>query len=123
MEFHQQILLAGQIMEGLGVAAIVGGSVIAAIFVVVRRLRQAGWQESIREFRQNLGQAILLGLEFLVGADIIRTVSEIPTLEEVLVLAFIVLIRTFLSFTLEVELEGHWPWQRRAAARHGDDRP
>jgi uncharacterized membrane protein len=57
----------------------------------------------------NLGRAILLGLEFLVAADIIRTVAEVPTLRSVTALAVIVLIRTFLSFTLEVELEGRWP--------------
>lgn len=81
----------------------------------VRVARPEGRRGSYRAFRQDLGRAILLGLELLVGADIIRTVSEIPTLEKVLVLAIIVLIRTFLSFTLEVELEGRWPWQRRPA--------
>ena len=60
-------------------------------------------------------EAGIEGIEFLVAADIIRTVSEVPTLQRVIVLAIIVLIRTFLSFTLELELEGRWPWQQRAA--------
>lgn len=65
-----------------------------------------------RGVRHRLGRAIILGLELLVAADILRTVSEIPTLKKVFILATIVLIRTFLSFSLEVELEGRWPWQR-----------
>jgi uncharacterized membrane protein len=65
-------------------------------------------------FRQRLGRAILLGLELLVAADIIRTVAVTPTVESVAVLAGIVLVRTFLSFSLEVELTGRWPWNRVA---------
>ncbi len=67
---------------------------------------------SYRTFRHDLGKAILLGLEFLVAGDIIATVSTSPTMEHVLVLGVIVLIRTFLSLSLQVELEGKWPWQR-----------
>jgi hypothetical protein len=65
-----------------------------------------------RRFRQEVGRAILLGLELLIAADIIRTVVISPTLKSVAVLSGIVLVRTFLSFTLEVELTGMWPWQR-----------
>jgi uncharacterized membrane protein len=68
--------------------------------------------------RQGLGKAILLGLELLVAADIIRTVRASPRPIDVATLGGIVLIRTFLSFTLEVELDGRWPWQRgQTAAR------
>ena len=66
-----------------------------------------------RTFRHDLGKAILLGLEFLVAGDIIATVSTAPTMDNVLVLGVIVLIRTFLSLSLQVELEGKWPWQKR----------
>ena len=66
-----------------------------------------------RTFRHDLGKAILLGLEFLVAGDIIATVSTAPKMENVLVLAVIVVIRTFLSLSLQVELEGKWPWQKR----------
>ncbi len=66
-----------------------------------------------RTFRHDLGKAILLGLEFLVAGDIIATVSTAPTMENVMVLGLIVLIRTFLSLSLQVELEGKWPWQKR----------
>lgn len=66
-------------------------------------------------FRSNLGRSILLGLEFLVAADIINTVAVEPSVQSLIVLAGIVLIRTFLSFSLEVEITGRWPWQRRAS--------
>lgn len=68
---------------------------------------------SYRTFRHDLGKAILLGLEFLVAADIIATVSTDPTMNNVLVLGVIVFIRTFLSLSLQVELEGKWPWQKK----------
>ena len=98
-------------LDGIGVAAIVLGLALA----VVRAARQ--WRTSddvYRQFRQDIGRGILLGLEFLVAADIIRTVAVRPTLDGVLVLGLIVLIRTFLSMALQVELEGRWPWQARA---------
>jgi uncharacterized membrane protein len=68
-----------------------------------------------RSYRQLLGRSILLGLELLVAADIIRTVAVTPTFESVGVLAIIVLIRTFLSFSLELEITGRWPWQKQSA--------
>ena len=72
-------------------------------------------------FRRVLGRAILIGLELLVAADIIRTVAVTPTIESVSVLGLIVLIRTFLSWSLEVEISGRWPWQKWAAGRPGDE--
>ena len=68
-------------------------------------------------YRQNLGRAILLGLEFLVAGDIIRTVAVSPTFRSLGVLAGIVLIRTFLSMALQLEIEGRWPWQRGQGER------
>lgn len=65
-------------------------------------------------YRQRLGRAILLGLEFLVAGDIIRTVAVAPTLSNLAVLAVIVLIRTFLSYSLELEVSGRWPWQKNS---------
>ena len=64
-----------------------------------------------------MGRAILLGLEFLVAADIIHTIAVDPTFTSVGVLSIVVLVRTFLSFTLDVELEGRWPWQQQRAPR------
>ena len=62
--------------------------------------------------RQYIGAVIILGLELLIASDILRTLTEAPHLEPVLILGLIVFIRTFLSFTLEAELEGRWPWAR-----------
>jgi uncharacterized membrane protein len=95
------------------------GAVLSLALLALRR-RHPQTIKPYRQFRQDLGRSILLGLEFLVAADIIRTVSEKPTLQGVLVLGLIVVIRTFLSFTLTVELEGRWPWQR---APEGEEAP
>lgn len=102
----------GTVIEAAGVAIIVLGAATATVWFVVTAIRQ-GMRAGYYGYRQALGRAILLGLEFLVAGDIIRTVAVTPTLESVIVLAIIVLIRTFLSITLELELEGHWPWQRK----------
>jgi uncharacterized membrane protein len=75
----------------------------------------------IASFRSNLGRSILLGLEFLVAAEIINTVAVEPTIQSLIVLAGIVLIRTFLSFSLEVEIEGRWPWQKAAMEQNKAD--
>ena len=80
-------------------------------------------EQGYRQYRQRLGRAILLGLELLVAGDIIRTVAVTPTFESAGVLAVIVLIRTFLSFSLEVELEGRWPWSKGGDAKGGGAAP
>jgi uncharacterized membrane protein len=98
-------------MEAVGVGVMILGAVLSLVLLGLRRKRPRPIKP-YRQFRQDLGRSILLGLEFLVAADIIRTVSEKPTLQGVAVLGLIVVIRTFLSFTLTVELEGRWPWQR-----------
>jgi len=109
MDFRELIETAGRFIDGAGVAAMVIGAVLAAMFAVPKLLgRQPGVYEGFRRF---LGRSILLGLELLVAADIIRTVAVSPTLESVAALAVIVLIRTFLSWSLELEITGRWPWQ------------
>ena len=101
-------------LDGLGVLVVVSGALLATGRFLLGR--QGDGPRSYRTYRQELGRAILLGLEFLVAGDIIRTVVIDPNFENVGVLGLIVLIRTFLSMSLEVELEGKWPWQREAAA-------
>ena len=87
-----------------------------ATIVFVSRVRERdGFDEVFRGYRRGLGRAILLGLEFLVAADIVRTVAVSPSFRGAGVLAIIVAVRTFLSFTLDVELDGRWPWQSRRA--------
>lgn len=109
-QFTSIIETIGKIIDGIGVLVVILGLAVAAIrfFATMRKT-----PEPYRRFRQDIGRGILLGLEFLVAADIIRTVAVAPTLDGVLVLGLIVLIRTFLSMALEVELEGRWPWQPR----------
>jgi uncharacterized membrane protein len=87
------------------------GTIAATIYAILRFVRRQ--RPIYRPYRQFLGRSILLGLELLVAADIIRTVAITPTLESVTVLAVIVLIRTFLSFSLELEITGRWPWQKQ----------
>jgi len=113
VEFQETIELVGKALDVAGVAVIVGGILVATVIHAGRLLRD-GAREQYRRYRQAVGRAILLGLEILVGADIIRTVAVDPTFASAGVLAIIVAIRTFLSFSLEVELEGRWPWQQRA---------
>lgn len=107
--FKQIVEGVGLIIDGAGVLVIVLGLLIAAGRFALTTDRET---DRYRQLRQDMGRGILLGLELLVAADIIRTVAVDPTLENVSVLGLIVLIRTFLSTALQVELEGRWPWQR-----------
>jgi uncharacterized membrane protein len=104
----------GTAIDAIGVAVIAGGAVLAVFMTLGKGRREDGGAYDF--FRRRLGRAILLGLEFLVAADIIRTVAVTPTGESVAVLAGIVLIRTFLSFSLQLEMTGAWPWQQRSVA-------
>ena len=100
----------GRAVDSVGVLVIVAGAILATGRFIVQRRAKTG--KSYRLYRQDLGRAILLGLEFLIAGDIIRTVVVAPTLENVVILGLIVLIRTFLSMALQLEVEGRWPWQR-----------
>ncbi|QJR80475.1 DUF1622 domain-containing protein [Alteromonas pelagimontana] len=99
------------VVELLGIFIIVGISFYTLIYGSVGLFKKDKAETIFRQVRQRLGRGILLGLEFLVAADIIHTVAVELTFQTVSVLAIIVLIRTFLSFTLDVELTGRWPWQ------------
>ena len=104
-------------LEGAGVAVIVIGVVAAFVMAVARYVADRHGGAAYHEFRTKLGRGILLGLELLVAADIIGTVAVEPTLENLYVLGLIVLIRTFLSISLEVEIDGRWPWQNSRRGR------
>jgi len=104
-------------IELVGIAIIAVGAVVNLLLFAVRAANSAERDDAVAALRSSLGRSILLGLEFLVAADIINTVAVTPTLESVTVLAIIVAIRTFLSFSLELEIEGRWPWQRKAGER------
>ena len=113
-----------RLFELLGIAVIIAGTLFAlAKFLAnaagLRRTEEiAGQRDLVSAFRKTLGRSILSGLELLVAADIIRTVAVEPTLQSVLVLGLIVIIRTFLSFSLEVEIDGRWPWQKVPAEKN-----
>jgi uncharacterized membrane protein len=102
------------ILEWAGIVVTLGGTVVATGEVVHQIIRFGLSWAVYQRYRKHLGQAILLGLEFLVAADIIRTVAVAPTFENVGVLGLIIVIRTFLSFALEVETTGTWPWQQQS---------
>lgn len=106
----------GSLLDLAGVLVIAVGVAIASVVFVYRLWRTRRIVDVYRPYRQGVGRAILLGLELLVGADIIRSVAVSPTFRSVGVLALIVAVRTFLSFSLEVELEGRWPWRAKTAS-------
>jgi uncharacterized membrane protein len=108
MSFYEVIETVGKAIDGVGVAVIAVGALISAAGVIPRIKTGSAY----RVFREQLGRSILLGLEFLVAADIIRTVAVTPDARSVAVLGGIVLIRTFLSFSLQLEVTGYWPWQK-----------
>jgi uncharacterized membrane protein len=118
-DFKSTVDVISKVIDGAGVAIVVVGLLLATgVFAFTQRdVDQRRF--AYRVYRQQVGKAILLGLEFLVAADIIRTVAVDPNFRNVGVLAVVVAVRTFLSFTLDVELEGRWPWQ----SREGPSRP
>lgn len=105
---------ARSLMELIGIAIIAGGAAVTLAIFLYHVARRVDFYQAVKNLRSDFGRAILLGLEFLVAADIINTVAIEPTLDSVITLGGIVLIRTLLSFSLEVEIEGRWPWQRGA---------
>jgi uncharacterized membrane protein len=117
MESFRHIMeVVGTSVDGVGVFIVAGGMIVATVRLAARRAHETGNYYSL--YRQDVGRAILLGLEFLIAGDIIRTVVVAPTLQNVVVLRIIVLIRTFLSLSLQLEIEGKLPWQHEAARQN-----
>jgi uncharacterized membrane protein len=132
MDRATSVALAEALARGIeltGMAVMVAGGLAALAAFLVRLAGRrgragGGFEPTYRDLRADLGRAILLGLEFLVAADIIGTVAVAPTFTNLGVLALIVAIRTFLSFSLELEISGRWPWQHAAPpARRGASEP
>lgn len=116
-EFKQLISIAGYAIESIGVLVIIAGSAVSSLrFLSNFRHEPEGVAYSM--LRRQLGRSIILGLEFLIAGDIIRTVIVADTLTNVTILGLIILIRTFLGFTLHFEVEGRWPWE---TARRTED--
>jgi uncharacterized membrane protein len=121
MDYEHLVVASARVVELAGVVVLLLGALLAGGAFARRLSRRVVFQDAYHGLRADLGRAILLGLELLVIADIIGTVAIEPTLQNLGVLAVIVAIRTFLSFALELEVSGRWPWQRaQAADGHAD---
>jgi uncharacterized membrane protein len=118
MPFLAVVEVVGQVADAAGIAVIVLGMVLATIGFLKEQLSRTVGLASFKRYRQGIGRSILLGLEILVAADIIRTVALEPSFRSLGVLALIIVIRTFLSWSLELELEGRWPWQQDKEPEH-----
>ena len=120
MSYDQVISEVVKVVEAVGAAIMVLGGLAAFLVFTSRALRPETARESYGELRRTLGRCILVGLEVLIIADIVRTIIVAPTLESVAVLGIIVVIRIALSFSLEVEIDGYWPWRRWQLTRSPD---
>jgi uncharacterized membrane protein len=116
LDFRQIMTVTGIALDATGVLIVTVGSFLSLARFVLRRT--VDFNQSYRRLREDVGRAILLGLEFLIAGDIIRSVVVDPTLLNILTLGLIVLIRTFLSMTLQLEVEGRWPWQGPGEGTH-----
>ncbi len=110
MSYEEVVEDVVEVVEATGAAIMIVGAIVAFAYWARQVVR--GEHGRYVMLRRNLGRSILIGLEVLIIGDIIRTIIVEPTLESVGVLAAIVLIRIVLSFSLEVEIDGAWPWRR-----------
>ena len=117
MAFQSVIELVARALEGMGIAVVAVGGLTAMLNFAKHLIAGDAFEVESGALRERLARATLLGLEFLVAADIIGTVAAVPTPARLLMLTGIILLRTFLSATLMLEVEGRWPWS--AARREG----
>jgi len=110
--YTEVMLVVAQAFEVLAAATLFAGLIFSVWLSLRTYIRTKSGTSAYKIMRQSFGGAILLGLEILVAGDLIRTVAVAPTLDNVIVLAIIVLIRTFLSFSLEIEIDGVPPWRK-----------
>lgn len=111
--FDQSIKWVAVGIESIAIGIIVVGAITTTIVFLRRVIKEGAFEECYRRFRSDFGKTILLGLEFLIASDIVGTVAVGPTFKDLGVLGLLVVIRTFLSFALELEITGRWPWQER----------
>lgn len=109
--FEEALPAIAMVFEAGGVAVMVAGLVLASVLAVRKIASGTRPAETYHPFRTTLARSILLGLEFMVAADIIGTVAVEPTVDNLLVLGLIVVIRTVLSFALQIEISGRLPWR------------
>lgn len=114
MDIFSFALVLGEVLDIFGILVIVLGVIVASAQFLKEFFSVHKHEHDIyKKYRANIGRAILIGLEIIVGGDIIRSVVGQPDFTTVGLLAFIILIRTFLSVTFDMELEGKWPWKRK----------
>ena len=111
VETQEIIFVISEVIDFAGVVVIALGALVGVILCAQDLLRQERALHAYSRLRTFLGRSLLLGLEFLVAGDIIKTVAIEPTFDSVIVLAIIVLVRTVLSLSIDVEIDGRWPWQ------------
>jgi uncharacterized membrane protein len=110
LAFEEIVDVISKVVEAVGILVILAG-ISWAVITYLRKAQEDSTPPAYTAFRRSLGRAILLGLEFLVAADIIRTVATELTFRSLGLLAIMIAIRTFLSVEIEMEIEGRWPWQ------------
>ena len=110
--FDQSVRWVAVGIESIAIGIIVLGAIITTIIFIWRVIQEGALDDCYRRFRSDFGKAVLLGLEFLIASDIVGTVAVGPTFQDLGILALLVVIRTFLSFALELEISGRWPWQK-----------
>jgi uncharacterized membrane protein len=124
MSYEETISQVVRVVEAVGAAVMVVGGAVALVAVIPAALDPTRRPTAYETLRRNLGRVILLGLEILIIGDIIRTIVVEPTIDSVVVLGIIVVIRIVLSFALEVEIDGRWPWnESRSTAAPPPTRP
>lgn len=115
--FHDFALTAGTVLDFVGVLFILAGAIVSTLVVLVTVFKYRSVHDTYRSYRYNLARSILVGLEFLVAGDIIRTVAGDLTFNSVILLGLIVIIRSMLGIQFEMEIEGRWPWKRGKAGK------
>jgi len=110
--FDQSIKWVALGIESIAIGIIVVGAITTTVIFLVRLIKESALEDCYQRFRSDFGKAVLLGLEFLIASDIVGTVAIGPTFRDLGILALLVVIRTFLSFSLELEITGRWPWQK-----------
>ena len=125
MVYDDTISQVVRVVEGVGAAVMVIGGAAALVATIPAVIDPERRPNAYQSLRRNLGRVILVGLEILIIGDIVRTIVVEPTINGVLVLGIIVVIRIVLSFALEVEIDGHWPWTqpRRSPSPPPEGRP
>lgn len=112
VNFQSFAQAAGEWLDFAGVIVILVGVILSTIFIVATAIKHKNLHQTYKTYRQNLARSILIGLEFLVAGDIIRSVAGDLSFNSVIILAIIVLVRSFLGIEFEMEIDGRWPWQR-----------